>query len=60
MTEGGVSRADRTERLVFPCRRATWLTLMPGSIVSAIIASFSADVRRRRNSRPRRTSLFEL
>jgi hypothetical protein len=43
-----------------PCRRATWLTVMPGSIVSAMIASFSAGVRRRRTSRPVRTSLFGL
>jgi hypothetical protein len=30
MTEGGVSRADRTERLVFPCHRSIELRYHQG------------------------------
>src|SRR5215213_8647697 len=43
-----------------PCRRATRLTVTPGSWVSATIANFSAGVLRRRRSGPLRTSLFKL
>src|SRR5215213_6146863 len=43
-----------------PCRRATRLTVTPGSWVSATIANFSAGVLRRRRSGPFRTSLFRL
>ena len=43
-----------------PCRRATKLTVTPGSYVSATIATFSAAAQRRRRSGPCRTSLFPL
>src|SRR5215203_1385078 len=42
-----------------PCRRATKLTVTPGSWVSATIASFSAGLLRRRRSGPGRTSLLK-
>ena len=43
-----------------PCRRATRLTVNPGSCVSATIANFSAGVLWRLRSGPTRTSLFRL
>jgi hypothetical protein len=48
----------KEQLIAMPCRRATKLTVTPGSWVSASIASFSAGVLRRRRSGPFR-SLFK-